>query len=250
MPLKCTLCDQEKPLIGAHIIPKKYFFGIRGSERNLMELQVGEDDCERKISQSGIKDKSILCATCDQGFGIFDNYAYSLFPPKPDLNKIQRFDENAEIYPLGHVDDRLLKKFIISTLWRLHVTKERMGYQVDLGIQYKGIFKRNLMENSDWGFEYIDCLCFLKLHHTYPDIMQQSFRSKFEGINCYQMFIPPWRLIVRIDKRPFDKLFQKFALIENRPAHAILQRNWTKGEAKFMGRVQDLLRAKNGLPPL
>src|SRR5262245_181650 len=135
MALTCKLCDQERPLIKAHLMPKKYFLGLRrgSSKKHMVEITVGEN-LEERPSQSGVYDTSILCCDCDNlRLGTYDAYAYSLFPPEIDELKIQKVGHDAEIYPLDTVDGSKLRRFLLGVLWRLHVSGHTLGEYVDLG---------------------------------------------------------------------------------------------------------------------
>lgn len=69
----CKFCGQEKKLIKAHIIPKKFYLDYKN------EQYMGVDALSRKfkIQQNGAYDKNILCSDCDgKILGKFDKEGY------------------------------------------------------------------------------------------------------------------------------------------------------------------------------
>jgi hypothetical protein len=174
MALKCQLCDQEKPLVKAHIMPKKYFLELRrgSSKKHMIEITVGEKLYER-FSQNGIYDPFILCGDCDNlKLGTYDSYAYSLFPPELDELKIRRVSADAEIYPLEIVDAAKLKRFFLGLLWRLHITHYTLGKCVDLGPSYASLIKNTLLGKTDEALKYVSCTANLLLHPTYSKLIE------------------------------------------------------------------------------
>jgi hypothetical protein len=251
MSFKCKLCNQEKPLIKAHLFPKKYFVELRrgSSKKHMVEITVAEGLNER-FSQSGVYDTSILCGDCDNlKLGVYDSYSYALFPPELDETKIQKVEPKIEQYPLEKVDAGKLKRFLIALLWRLHTTQNALGEHVDLGPGYSALFKETLLGKSDEALKHIGCSAFLLLHPQYPRLMLSPFRNKFGGVNCYQVYFPPWKLVVRLDKRPFESPFQEVELKDGRAGVALVQRNWSQGELRLLQNLQRRVRFHKGLQP-
>jgi hypothetical protein len=73
------MCDKVKQLINAHIIPRKFFEGIRGTHKYAVQV-----DSSRPLKdagtfyQAGIADKKILCEECERAFSDFDTYGWNI----------------------------------------------------------------------------------------------------------------------------------------------------------------------------
>ena len=71
----CKFCGQEKQLIKAHIIPKKFYLGLKEDRFLLMNSREGT--C--KFQQMGGYDSNILCSDCDNHIlGEFDKEGYKV----------------------------------------------------------------------------------------------------------------------------------------------------------------------------
>jgi hypothetical protein len=75
----CRMCGRVKQLINAHIIPRKFFEGIRGTHKYAVQV-----DSSRPLKgagtfyQAGIADKKVLCEECERRFGDFDTYGWKI----------------------------------------------------------------------------------------------------------------------------------------------------------------------------
>src|SRR3954470_151131 len=88
----CRLCEQQKKLIKAHIIPEGFFRRLR--EGNKAPLLVSERDYVKR-SPIGIYDSGILCANCDGIFALWDDYAQQIL--SPDLGDAQKIMAGATL---------------------------------------------------------------------------------------------------------------------------------------------------------
>lgn len=71
----CKFCGQEKKLIKAHIIPKKFYLGLKDDRY----LCINSQNCKYMIQQQGGYDSNILCEDCDNHIlGEFDKEGYRI----------------------------------------------------------------------------------------------------------------------------------------------------------------------------
>lgn len=128
----CKFCGQEKKLIKAHIIPKKFYLGLKYDRYLCINSKVGK----YFVQQQGGYDSNILCADCDNHilgkfdkegyrilFGDFSKYKY--VQPHP-LYKIYQIDNT-------NFDYAKLRKFFISILWRASISKLEEWSNINLG---------------------------------------------------------------------------------------------------------------------
>lgn len=236
MPI-CTLCDLDKPLIKAHLIPKNYFFGIRKTDKHLISLTIG--DClKKKQSQNGIYDKSILCGDCDRKIGVFDTYAYKVFPVKPDLARTQE----GLAYQFPGLDFHRLNKFIFSLLWRFHVSELPLAHYVELDPELSAQIKSNLRQNTKQGFELISYFAVLMLHQKHPRLIQQPTPVEYAGVKCYAFHLAPWKLIIKLNQQPFPGSLEAIKLHPEKPPYALIQYGSTDAEKLFMEAFQERVR--------
>jgi hypothetical protein len=85
--MNCRLSQKPAPLIRAHIIPRSFFGAVRAQSTHAVLINTGS----RKYSsstQSGVFDKTLLCASCDRLLGIDDGYAHSALGGPPSNSSL------------------------------------------------------------------------------------------------------------------------------------------------------------------
>ncbi len=71
----CRLCDQEKKLVKAHIIPHAFYGQVSDPKAGTLALTDVDGEYPKK-SHSGLYDSTILGGECDsKRIGVYDDYA-------------------------------------------------------------------------------------------------------------------------------------------------------------------------------
>jgi hypothetical protein len=116
----CKYCNQEKQLIKAHILPRKFYTGYEQDGYGALNSK----GYTRKNFQSGVIDRNILCTDCDNNIlGEYDNEAYKLLlniDKKKVKSKWQEFD--VYFYLEEEFDYEKIRKFFIAILWRASIS--------------------------------------------------------------------------------------------------------------------------------
>lgn len=117
----CKLCDQQKDLCNAHIIPDWAYDDMK--QGHIVKIH-GNSGKPQKI-QTGVFDKKILCADCDNKIlGSYDTYAATFF--KKDFSSLVMQGTGPKGQSFQYIDlkDDLsqLRLFIISVFWRASIT--------------------------------------------------------------------------------------------------------------------------------
>ena len=127
----CKFCGKEKKLIKAHIIPKKFYLGLKDNRY----LCINSQNCKYVIQQQGGYDSNILCGDCDNHIlGEFDKEGYKIL--FDDFSKYKyEYLHPQRIYRLDNscYDYRKLRKFFISILWRASISKLEEWSNINLG---------------------------------------------------------------------------------------------------------------------
>lgn len=140
----CYYCQQEKTLIDAHILPRKFY--IKDSSGSYQGVHT---DGTYKIWQCGFYDKNILCGDCDNILGQYDKEAYRLLldidtkKQRTTWNKIRAYHYTKEEF-----DYEKIRKFFISLIWRAAISKGGFNRIVDLG-KYENIALEILKGNME-----------------------------------------------------------------------------------------------------
>lgn len=118
----CKFCGQEKKLIKAHVIPKKFYLGLNEDKYLCINSKIGK----YTIQQQGGYDSNILCADCDNHIlGKFDKEGYRVLFDDFSKYKYMQAHPQYKIYQLDNTkfDYAKLRKFFISILWRASISK-------------------------------------------------------------------------------------------------------------------------------
>lgn len=136
----CKFCGKEKKLIKAHIIPKKFYLGLKEDRFLLMNSREGT--C--KFQQMGGYDSTILCADCDNHIlGEFDKEGYKVLFSDFSKYEFVELQPDYKIYLIDNTkfDYHKLRNFFISILWRASVSNLEQWSNINLGGYEKKAFE-------------------------------------------------------------------------------------------------------------
>jgi hypothetical protein len=201
---RCRLCDQERELVRAHAIPESFFRVLR-SEGEIPLLVSNAKDPFPKRAPIGVYDNGILCGECERKFGHVDNYASEIL--------INRFEELFK--PVVHgdrialqaegVDQELLLRFLVATLWRASVATHQFYRRVRLG-KYEIEARRAIDLASSMSDSFAAVLS------SWPapsgDVfsahgLMDPFQERWDGVNAYRLYLGRVVAYIKVDRRPF-----------------------------------------------
>lgn len=164
----------------------KGLFDIKAHKSALVNL----NNIERvKYLQDGFYDKHILCAECDNNLlSKLENYAskflYGSIRKEDSLPKYQNLigEDGLKFTFVTNLNYTNIKLFLLSILWRAHISKQSFFNQVDLG-PYAEVIRMMLL-NNDAGNEDRFETCILKL------IPEDSIKYS----KLYKSIAPPRKL--------------------------------------------------------
>lgn len=136
----CKFCGQEKKLIKAHIIPKKFYLGLKDDRY----LCINSQNCKYMIQQQGGYDSNILCGDCDNHIlGEFDKEGYKILLGDFSKYKYIQLHPQYRIYQLDNTnfDYEKFRNFFISILWRASISKLEEWSNIKLGGYEKKAFE-------------------------------------------------------------------------------------------------------------
>ena len=245
--LPCKLCGEQKKLIKAHIIPKQYYRRIihEGSKPHLLKFEIDNISNESK-TQSGIYQDDLLCADCDNKIGQYDKYGYEILTRQIDDKKLQVIAKGHQVYEIGEIQIEAFRLFLVSLAWRSGIAQDQFFSLVKLGV-YEERLKQILLGKKSEVLDSITAVIVLFRPPKYPDIMWSPFCSKMDGINLAIFYLPPWKILLKLDRRPFGHPFDKFALAVGKPAYAAVHDFWSIGEINLLCDFQKKSRKAAGL---
>lgn len=152
----CQLCLKDKILLkNSHIIPNFMYKGLFDKKHKIVSVNLFDYN-DKKVYQTGFKDKDILCADCDNGvIGAYERYASnSIFGDHKKLN-VEIYNGDAVVVPyirFKNLDYNNLKLFFLSILWKSHLSINPFFKEIDLGKKYAEQVRQMLI-NRDGGAE-------------------------------------------------------------------------------------------------
>jgi|GEM_PF-1442701 len=240
---QCLFCKNQKQLIKAHIIPRKFYESLKISRKAIRQYS---ENGKSKQEQSGVYDETILCKDCDGNIiGKWDGYAQELLLQEipNQLNNVSSTSNKFNIKHFKGNDERLeiqtfkykeLKLFFMSVLWRSHLTKESFFAKVNLPQCHMQRLERFIL-NQDPGTEddfsvicvkYKDTDISIKVDEKTENIdmkviIPPTRCRPFNGLNYYQFSLCDYSFFIKVDSQN-DKNMKPFILSPNPPFRMII----------------------------
>jgi hypothetical protein len=119
-----------------------------------------------------------------------------------------------EVFEIRTVDCQRFARFILSVLWRASISKRRPFANVNLG-PYENVARDIIFSPKSLSelraFEVF--VARFKSDHLDPSgLNYYPFRTKFDGINLYQLGLAGFRIVAKFDNRAFPPAFAPFII--------------------------------------
>lgn len=208
---KCRFCGQEhKKLVKAHIIPRSLFKLISKSGNYSVYFEVRKAGVKTAYKQAGIYDESILCEGCEARFTPWDTHGCKVITRPRGGKDIYRDPQGYECgFVLHDADYNLLRRFLLSVLWRASVSSLPFFKGVDLG-PYEDRIREILRTGEPLDAETYSSILIHPIGQQYPGTILRPWRDSVNGQCFYRLYFPDITALIKVDKRrtptPFDKV--------------------------------------------
>lgn len=220
----CQLCLEDKPLLKkSHIIPKFMYDGLFDKDHRIIEINIIDIEGKRKNMFDALYDKDILCHTCDnEVLSALESYASKALYGKGNQGKDNipevKFENNEGLVSAkySNLDYTKTKLFLLSILWRAHVSQHRFFDCIDLGPYTETI--RKMLKSGDAGkdHELETCLIAFSTNCAIPVKSVIEPRClKTEGNRSYVFFINGIMYHYNISQHNKMSIFDKGAVAAN-----------------------------------
>jgi len=227
----CKLCDKDKKLIKAHIIPASSFKDLYPKKGNQDSLKFISTELQhQKRIPIGLYDKNILCSKCDNLINQYENYSRKIL-----FRRLLKYHpESKEAYIVPKYDYPLLKLFILSILWRSSISGIIGFHTYNLG-PYENLFKK-AVKNKDEKIVNDISIVFTKFdsadkneNRIIKGFLQTPRQCRIEGTNFTILYLSRgYKILVKIDKRKLPIFLKKVELKENKPLIILRDKNFLK----------------------
>jgi hypothetical protein len=248
----CRFCGKCGPLVKAHLIPEAFFRAIGTGKDAPILLSNNLDMPFPKRLPIGVYDVELLCDPCERRFDRVDAYGTKtlLHTLRGAALSPMRHESQVIGFEASGIDQALLLRFFIATLWRASVTKNPVFARVALGARYEELAKGAVTSDS-LASDFGAVLAVFKS----PEGDDQSiglmdpFRQRDEGVNIYRFYFGPYHAHIKVDQRPFARSLQIAALGSN-PLLRIIRRDFQRSKdftamrSAAVGQYQNSIRAR------
>jgi hypothetical protein len=195
MNRRCKLCELEKTLIKAHIIPESFYKELYDENHRYIEVFQKDGIKNNQSRRKGLYDSGILCKDCDGKLGtLYDDYGAKVFWGYRNLpikmkDHFDSFDPRVKWREVENIDIARIKLFLLSILWRADVSGLNFYKDVDLGLSHSQRLRSMLMDNYEGGVEDYPILLF---HYAVGQpkarqLLSSIIKHKIEGKTLYSI---------------------------------------------------------------
>lgn len=198
----CRFCGKQKPLVKAHIIPEAFFRAIgTGKEAPLLVTNVPSVPHKRR-APIGVYDTSILCNVCERQFHKVDAYGTQtlLRTLRGATLKPLSTRETVVAFQVEGIDQELLRRFFVATLWRASVSTQSFFNRVRLGSRYEELAKKAVSHDPLSTAFGAAMACWLSSDgHDESVGFMDPFAERYDGVNVYRFYFGSYIAYIKAD---------------------------------------------------
>lgn len=213
--ITCKLTGVTGPSVDAHIIPRS-LYQLDGKPAKL--IYVGENNYREHRSAVGIYDPEILTIEGESYFSECDDFAAKFLLNRRDYNanKTAHIRQHRGVPLIAEIDEpnqRMLKLFCMSVLWRASVSGQLFFKNVDLGLKHEARLKELILSNSTGREDEYNVI--LMRHTDTPDYglpILAPASDRLENVRCYKFNLPQASFLIKVDQRGMPRDFKDFSV--------------------------------------
>jgi hypothetical protein len=246
MPL-CRLCSEDRSLVKAHIVPEAFFRVLR-AEGETPLLVTNSGNHYPKRSPVGVYDQGILCETCESKFSKVDDYGIQVF-----LNRFEEIfrplDRQGRLVAFEgrNVDQELLLRFLVATVWRASVSTHPYYGRVHLG-PYESVAAKALSAPdepiSDIFSAVLSCWTTREERDYFSQGLMNPFREQWEDINAYRFYFGRVVAHIKVSNQQFSTPLKELALTRQQVLYLVVRDFDKSKDLSAMVRMAKELRAR------
>jgi hypothetical protein len=223
--MKCKLCNQEKSLVKAHIIPRSLYKPLLEGDLPLTVLPTSPTS-HPQISRIGFYDNEILCQECERLFSPWDDYAQKALLAQPQRENYLFLNGEKIAFKMG-VDYAKLKLFFVSLLWRASVSKFYFFKKIKLEPLEERL--KEMVLNCDPGDAETFAVALTKYEDPLGTVILNPHRHRLDGINYCRFYLAGYQVYIKTDKKPSAE-FLKVLVFRPDGSLIVLLRDLRKGK--------------------
>lgn len=230
----CRLCERQKKLIEAHVIPRCLHAPLKTT--NPMLTLSKDPSVHPRGSHTGEYDTSILCAECDNVLGQWDDYACDLLIYKVPEQKVQTRPNGQQYYFLRDYHYAQFKIFFLSVLWRMSISTRPMFQTVSLG-PFESQLRQKLLHEDPGGAEDFAVFIYRYVDELGRSTMLGTRAERLEGIKVYNVGLPGYLAVVKVDDQRLPLPVGPLVLARGKPLTIGVRDMRREPESRFVKRI-------------
>lgn len=223
--MECKLCNKEKTLIKkSHILPEflfKKLFDPHHKLRKFDLVQMAKGNPRISRPSSGLYEGQILCQECDnKTLGQYESYIANLLNETlKESDKIScrriRNEYGLIFTEIANINYKKTKLFLLSVLYRAHISSSPEFKQVNLGT-YGEIIREIIYNDLDVDDLYfqISIMKFPK-SSDYNSFIGQMIKRKIDGTTMYSIIINGYLILFFTKQNGVSKKIENIRLKED-----------------------------------
>lgn len=203
----CRYCEQSKPLVRAHIIPAAFFRAIGGGKGGTPLLFTNNANQPfTKRSPTGVYDSEILCDACERKFDHLDAYGTKTLLHTLRGKNLKALSHGNDVYGFEAkgIDQALLLRFFVGTLWRAAVSRQDFFSRVQLLARHEKL-ARKAIGTEDVSPDFGVTLAAFKSADGRDESVgiMDPLKQRYGGVNVYRFYFGAFHAHIKVDQRPF-----------------------------------------------
>ena len=208
----CSLCGKIAELSGtSHIIPKFMYKGMEDN-RNKIALSILKNNIKKETEiDYRYFDKDVICVDCETvTLSQLDNYGNRVLfgdQKTKDLFQTQVFRcLEGKLCIIENFESEKFKLFLLSVLWRAHISKHPFFKEINLGLKAEALCKSIITGNSDLPNVKISIFGLMFNPSKIYKIVSAPRHIVQEGLDVYSFII--YGIVYNFIYKDINNLFQ------------------------------------------
>lgn len=205
----------DRKLVRAHIVPEAFFRVLRtGGETPL--LVTNTPGYHPKRSPIGVYDQGILCDSCEPKFSKVDTYGTEVLLKRfDDLFQPVRHKGAMLAFQAQNIDQELLLRFLVATVWRGSVSNHPFFHSVRLGPYEPSAAASISHPESPLSCSFAAILSRWTATEQRDFLthgLMSPFREHWMGVNAYRFYFGRIVAYIKVSNQKFPKPLVDLAL--------------------------------------
>jgi hypothetical protein len=212
----CRFCEKDKTLIEAHIIARCLHEPLLDPSGPMMLISKDANNFPKR-THTGQYDKGILCADCDGKFSPWEQYTARLLVTPGASEKYKDVNPHEDFYTIDEFDYSSLKLCFLSILWRMSVSALPSFRNVRLG-PFEAKVHQMLQDKNPGAVNEFPIVLVRLIDKLGSSIIPGTAGlKKYQERNIYQLGLPGYLGIVKVDKRATPSPLAQRVLAPGKP---------------------------------